>query len=108
MTIGLAFVIKLALIFLLAILPFLVYLAIFHKVKQRWQTRLRRAQNMTYNSYGDRNPSYSYENHERELERYFIGDISCKYNAHSAYVRCAVNPCGPCDRCSFYEEKLKS
>ncbi|MEM7554431.1 MAG: DUF6464 family protein [Cyanobacteria bacterium P01_A01_bin.84] len=34
---------------------------------------------------------------------YLIGDISCKYNARSGYLRCAVNPEGPCDRCRFYE-----
>jgi hypothetical protein len=100
--------IEIALIVLLAILLCLVYLIVFRKVKQTRLTRLRRAQRMRSSSYGDINSSYNYENYERNLERYFIGDITCKYNAHSPYVRCAVNPCGPCDRCSFYEEKVKS
>jgi Family of unknown function (DUF6464) len=30
---------------------------------------------------------------------YIIGDISCKYNARSPYVRCAVNPSGLCEGC---------
>ncbi|MBW4521132.1 MAG: hypothetical protein KME16_15720 [Scytolyngbya sp. HA4215-MV1] len=34
---------------------------------------------------------------------YIIGDITCRFNARSCYVRCAVNPCGPCRDCSFYE-----
>jgi len=27
---------------------------------------------------------------------YLIGDISCQFNARSGYLRCAVNPQGPC------------
>lgn len=36
---------------------------------------------------------------------YLIGDISCRYNAKSGYVRCAVNPSGPCQDCRYYEAK---
>ncbi len=36
---------------------------------------------------------------------YLIGDISCKFNARSGYVRCAVNPAGPCNGCRHYEPK---
>jgi hypothetical protein len=35
----------------------------------------------------------------------FIGDISCRFNAHSPYLRCAVNPSGPCENCSYYDPK---
>lgn len=34
-----------------------------------------------------------------------IGNQSCKYNAHSLYLRCAVNPVGTCDGCEFFEEE---
>ncbi|MFY7830857.1 MAG: DUF6464 family protein, partial [Pseudanabaena sp.] len=34
---------------------------------------------------------------------YVIGKVSCKYNARSPYIRCAVNPCGPCQDCRHYE-----
>lgn len=34
---------------------------------------------------------------------YVIGDFSCQMNARSPYLRCAVNPCGPCEGCQFYE-----
>jgi Family of unknown function (DUF6464) len=34
---------------------------------------------------------------------YMIGDLTCRYNARSRYVRCAVNPFGPCDDCRLYE-----
>lgn len=34
---------------------------------------------------------------------YIIGDISCRFNARSPYLRCAVNPLGPCDECNQYQ-----
>ncbi|MCM1982621.1 DUF6464 family protein [Lyngbya confervoides] len=35
--------------------------------------------------------------------RWVIGDMSCRYNARSTLLRCAVNPDGPCDRCPSYQ-----
>ena len=32
-----------------------------------------------------------------------IGDRSCRFNAHSPYIRCAVNPQGPCEGCRDYQ-----
>ncbi len=40
--------------------------------------------------------------------RWVLGDASCRFNAHSELVRCAVNPVGPCDSCRFYEKSLPS
>ncbi|MGF1493437.1 MAG: DUF6464 family protein [Microcoleaceae cyanobacterium] len=34
---------------------------------------------------------------------FLIGDITCKYNACSSQMRCAVNPAGPCETCRDYE-----
>lgn len=34
---------------------------------------------------------------------YVIGKVSCKYNARSLYIRCAVNPSGSCQDCRHYE-----
>jgi len=34
---------------------------------------------------------------------YVIGKVSCKYNARSPYLRCAVNPSGPCQDCRYYD-----
>jgi hypothetical protein len=34
---------------------------------------------------------------------YVIGDLSCKFNARSPYIRCAVNPGGLCQDCRYYE-----
>ena len=33
-----------------------------------------------------------------------IGDRTCKYNAKSQHLRCAANPCGPCQGCQHYEK----
>ena len=33
-----------------------------------------------------------------------IGDTTCRYNARKPSIRCAVNPCGPCEGCSDYQE----
>ncbi|WP_445634532.1 hypothetical protein NSTC745_06355 [Nostoc sp. DSM 114161] len=32
-----------------------------------------------------------------------IGDASCKWNARSPYIRCAINPDGECQGCKYYE-----
>ncbi|PSR15229.1 hypothetical protein C8255_23195 [filamentous cyanobacterium CCP3] len=37
---------------------------------------------------------------------YMIGDITCDLNARSPYLRCAMNPMGPCDGCSAYAPKV--
>lgn len=37
---------------------------------------------------------------------YMIGDITCDLNARSPYLRCAVNPMGPCDGCRAYTPKV--
>lgn len=40
--------------------------------------------------------------------RWIVGDTSCRFNAHSELIRCAVNPTGPCRDCSFYEATVKT
>lgn len=34
-----------------------------------------------------------------------IGNILCRHNARSPYLRCAINPMGPCQDCRHFEEK---
>jgi hypothetical protein len=141
------FVIKLALILLLSILPSLVYLLIFRRAKERWQMRLRRAQILSvyddreqsdYDAYSYHSSSYSLNDsagrpspgdllHNRDypsgtlspgdllrnrdrrrpVTKYFIGDTTCINNANSPYIRCAVNPSGPCEGCIHYEQRYK-
>ena len=107
------FVIKLALILLLSILPSLAYLLVFRKAKERWQMRLRRAQ-LSNSYYRERLDSdlYSesrslYNDRRRPVTKYFIGDTNCINNAQSPYIRCAINPEGPCDECVHFEKRHK-
>lgn len=32
-----------------------------------------------------------------------IGDRRCIHNARSYYLRCAINPCGPCEGCPDFK-----
>lgn len=34
-----------------------------------------------------------------------IGEQTCLFNAHSPFIRCAVNPLGPCQGCSHYQRR---
>lgn len=38
--------------------------------------------------------------------RWVVGDVSCRFNAQSEILRCAVNPEGPCQGCRSYEPLL--
>jgi hypothetical protein len=51
---------------------------------------------------------FSAEGAEAILQRFamkIIGDGKCIYNAQSPYLRCTVNPDGPCDLCQYFEGK---
>lgn len=108
------FVIQLALILVLSTLPSLIYLLIRKKAKKRWQARLRRAQSFSYyhQNYRQRfnrndgysNDAYPLPDRRRPVTKYFIGDTNCINNAHSPYIRCAINPEGPCDECVHFEK----
>ena len=41
-----------------------------------------------------------------EETRDYLGDPSCKFNARSRTLQCAVNPSGNCAACRHYEEVL--
>jgi Family of unknown function (DUF6464) len=41
------------------------------------------------------------ENTERSAMNH-IGNSDCKHNAYSPHLRCAINPCGPCECCPDY------
>lgn len=57
--------------------------------------------------------SHAYIKRQIELSRQRLNLVSkrvsrqktCKYNANSAFLLCAVNPSGPCSDCSMYEPK---
>jgi hypothetical protein len=45
------------------------------------------------------------DQHYIEGVGYLIGDITCQFNAQSPYIRCAINPSGPCQDCYHYQSK---
>lgn len=100
---------KTLLVVAIGFLPSLFSLWLMRKNRIRTRTLLRRAAVTHFprqprNQNGDRR----IDNRDRyylEGVGYLVGDISCEYNARSGYIRCAVNPSGPCDGCRFYQER---
>jgi len=103
-------ILTILIIFLLGFIPLVLYsLALKKSKQQRWQSRLRRVRAIAVDRRSQRIYSLdSGEDDDEELSQlhsYFVGEISCKYNARSPYIRCAVNPCGPCEDCIHYESR---
>lgn len=48
--------------------------------------------------------SFQLEQSFQEHNQRYIGDVSCRHNANSKFLRCAINPCGPCNECGDYEK----
>lgn len=90
------------LIFLISLLPSLLYLYLM--------TRMER--DITYHRQRSRRyqrfipPPPNADSYYVEGIGYLIGDISCQFNARSPYIRCAINPSGPCDSCRHYQSTL--
>ncbi|HHP7230004.1 MAG TPA: DUF6464 family protein [Xenococcaceae cyanobacterium] len=92
---------KLVFLLLLSLVPSLGYLLVYRKLKQQWEARLERVRWIAHHQRIGTN-SYPLEE-GLELAVSYIGDISCRYNARSPYIRCAVNPCGSCQDCPYYQ-----
>jgi Family of unknown function (DUF6464) len=104
-------VFKTLLVLIIGCLPSLFSLWVIRKAAFRTRERMRQAANTFNNGTFTNGRRIPYQR-PLESDRYYlegvgylIGDISCKYNARSGYVRCAVNPSGPCEGCRFYESK---
>jgi Family of unknown function (DUF6464) len=95
---------------ILLILAFLIgFLAVIFQLTKREALRGRHRIAVAIES-GNR---LTYKRIPRDPEEYYvegigyiIGDVSCRYNACSPYVRCAVNPSGLCDGCREYQQKI--
>ena len=99
---------KTLLVVAIGFLPSLFSLWLMRKNRARTRTLLRRAAVTSF----PRQPRSQNDRRIDNRDRYYldgvgylIGDISCEYNARCGYLRCAVNPSGPCDGCRFYEER---
>lgn len=96
--------IEIILIVITSLVPTIVYWLISPRVKQRWHSRLRHSRLVTADRYPE-DLLASYQSSDTEFTRYFVGNTSCQFNAHSPYIRCAINPSGPCEDCPHYEAK---
>ncbi|MCX7593675.1 MAG: DUF6464 family protein [Fischerella sp.] len=95
------------LVIAIGFLPSLFSLWLMRKTQARMRSHLRRvAMNFPREQIQvNTRPAEPSDRYYLEGVGYLIGDISCRYNARSGYLRCAVNPSGPCEGCRYYESK---
>lgn len=92
------------LILIIGLIPAFLSLLLIRKAETRARARLQTAINAATNQSLRRfhyalSPDHEYV----EGIGYVIGNFTCRFNARSAYLRCAINPSGPCRDCPFYE-----
>lgn len=92
------------LIVILGLTPSLLSLWVMRRAEAQAQERLRVAARAVANR---QMPTLRLPPEYRYVEGvgYMIGDLSCQFNARSSYIRCAVNPSGPCEDCSHYQAR---
>ena len=91
----------------LGLMPSLLSLWLLRRREAQMQARFRQAIDFTPRVRTQRSeptPPHS-DRYYLDGVGYLIGDISCRYNARSGYIRCAVNPEGPCEGCRYYEQR---
>jgi hypothetical protein len=99
-------VLKTLLVIIVGLLPSLFSLWVIRKTHSRTSIRMRQAARNSFRTpLRESNTPTESDRYYLEGVGYLIGDISCKYNARSGYMRCAVNPSGPCQDCRHYEPK---
>jgi Co/Zn/Cd efflux system component len=92
------------LVFILGLTPPILSLWMMRKAKERMQARLLAVRQQSFVRVPPRNQLPS-DRYYLEGVGYLVGDITCQFNARSAYIRCAVNPSGPCEECRHYAPK---
>ncbi|GAB1545459.1 hypothetical protein NUACC21_81350 [Scytonema sp. NUACC21] len=97
---------KTLLVIVVGFLPSLFSLWLMRKSQARTRLQFRRAA-VASSRTGIRQNTISESSDRYYLEGvgYLIGDISCQFNARSGYIRCAVNPDGPCEGCRHYQSR---
>ncbi len=93
------------LIFVLGLTPPVLSVWLMHRAKERAQVRLRAAMQTSSVVWTRQSNQLPPDHYYLEGVGYLIGDISCRFNARSPYMRCAVNPCGSCEGCPHYETR---
>ena len=92
------------LIFAVSFIPPLLSVLLMGKLEEQARARLRSAIDAAAESRFPVRPQ-STEAEYIQGVGYILGDITCHFNAHSGYIRCAVNPVGPCEGCRYYQPK---
>jgi len=90
------------LIFAVALLPGLFSLLLVRQAEAHSRQRLQSALHASNQRQLDRS-RLPFDRHDVEGVNDLVGDITCRFNARSAHLRCAVNPFGPCRNCPHYE-----
>lgn len=94
------------LVIVFGLIPPLLSLWITRRTQARTRAKLREAARLLAVRQQQRSPQPPPpERYYLEGVGYLIGDISCRFNAQSGYLRCAVNPQGPCQDCRCYEPR---
>ncbi|MCT7959182.1 DUF6464 family protein [Laspinema sp. D1] len=91
-------------IFLVGITPPLLSVFAMRKAEDRARIRLQAAREIPIMRIPSP-PAIPADRHYVEGVGEVTGDITCLYNARSAYLRCALNPEGPCETCRQYEPR---
>jgi Family of unknown function (DUF6464) len=86
--------VKIVVIFCLALLPLSLSAWYLRKARERLRQRLIAAR------YASQAIAFTQSPRRPPLA---IGDTTCRFNARSVYIRCAINPEGPCEGCRYYE-----
>ncbi|HEY9639329.1 MAG TPA: DUF6464 family protein [Coleofasciculaceae cyanobacterium] len=91
-------------IFIVGLTPFFMSVWFMRQANARAQARLQLAIEAAANR-GLASLRLPPEHQYVEGIGYMIGDFTCQFNARSSYIRCAVNPAGPCKDCFHYQPK---
>ncbi|MBR8831287.1 MAG: hypothetical protein N5P05_001524 [Chroococcopsis gigantea SAG 12.99] len=92
--------IRITIVFILALLPSIMGFWLIESSKRRLQGRLGRIRaSRRYDTLLVSDLTLVTE------KPAYIGDISCRFNALSPHLRCAINPDGPCETCRYYDRK---
>ncbi|NJL01854.1 MAG: hypothetical protein HC910_15310 [Spirulinaceae cyanobacterium SM2_1_0] len=82
----------------LSLLPTLLSLLLLRRNQQHWQVQLQHIRTHAQGAIARREADY-------EWRASSLGEPSCRFNARSPYLRCAVNPSGPCEHCPHYQPR---
>ncbi|NDJ17652.1 DUF6464 family protein [Myxacorys almedinensis] len=98
---------EILLILAIGIIPPVLTFFLRHRMELRAQERLQAAMAAAERRQLQRLLSLPHDYQYVEGIGALIGDFSCRHNARSPYIRCAINPTGPCESCHHYESTIQ-